>query len=82
LKTRELLNWLVVATAPRQRRTCGVERPLVEAMGGIATVTTFDDAGIFSSSDGLVLRSVDGDEFQITLVQTDFANRPSRKEFR
>jgi len=39
-------------------------------------VQSFEDAGIMSSADGLVLSTAEGDEFQIMVVQTRYAPPP------
>jgi len=41
----------------------------------VAEVVTFRDAGVLTYDRGLVVRMVDGSEFQVTLVQSRGARR-------
>ena len=47
----------------------------VESDPSCERVQDFEDAGIVSSAQGLVLQVEGGDEFQITVVQTRYAPR-------
>jgi ABC-type antimicrobial peptide transport system ATPase subunit len=39
---------------------------------GVAEISTFDNAGIMTMNAGLVVRMSNGDEFQVTIVQSVF----------
>ncbi|MEN6385967.1 MAG: hypothetical protein ABFD79_12330 [Phycisphaerales bacterium] len=37
---------------------------------GITRVRTFEEAGVLTTNNGLVIRTEDGSEFQITIIQS------------
>lgn len=45
-------------------------RDMVDESQEIARATTFEDAALLTSNRGVVLRTADGSEFQITIVQS------------
>lgn len=44
------------------------------AAGGIASVVSFDRAGLLTSNEGIVVRLADGSEFQVTVVMRSGAS--------
>ena len=49
-----------------------IAREMVDEAEGIASQVTYGDVMMLTSDDGLVIRTGGGDEFQITIVQTEF----------
>lgn len=47
-----------------------IARDIAENLDGITKVTSFDDAALLTSNEGLIVRTADGAEFQITIVQS------------
>ena len=45
-------------------------RDLVDETQEVTRAATFDDAALLTSNKGLVLRTADGSEFQISIVQS------------
>ena len=45
-------------------------RDMVAEIEGITTVATFEDAALLTGNAGLVIRTADGSEFQITIVKS------------
>lgn len=41
-----------------------------DLLAGLAAVRTFEDSGVLTNDDGLVLRFEDGTEFQVTVVRS------------
>ena len=60
----ELLN-AATAADPEDRT---VELP--DGLAGLGRVRTYDEAGVFTRDEGLVVRMQDGSEFQVTIVQS------------
>lgn len=47
-----------------------IARDIAENLDGITKVTSFDDAALLTRNEGLIVRTADGAEFQITIVQS------------
>lgn len=47
-----------------------IARDIAGDFEGIAKATSFDDAALLTRNEGVVLRTADGAEFQITIVQS------------
>lgn len=46
-----------------------VARDLIDETQSLTEATSFEDAALLTSNEGLVIRTADGSEFQISIVQ-------------
>ena len=76
MDTREFTQWLAaVLEVERSWDGHGVGM-LTDHLGEyVERVQEFDEAGVLSSADGLLVRMENGDEYQIAVVQTSCAIR-------
>ncbi len=47
-----------------------IARDLIDEMEGVESIRSYDSVQMLTSDDGLVLRTADGREFQITIIQS------------
>ena len=52
------------------RTLADIARDIAENFAGITSATSFDDAALLTSNEGVIVRTKDGAEFQITIVQS------------
>ncbi len=73
MSTGEFTDWLRKALARSDfsdlgRRLLASGTPPID----VEMVADFRSAGILTANDGLVITTTDGDEFQVTIVQTHY----------
>lgn len=66
----ELFGSMAYRAADDDEPELDVSPELYDPDQGIARVDSFDDAGVLTRSAGLVVRTRDGAEFQITVVRS------------
>lgn len=73
MSTGEFTDWLRKALATSDtRKRCDRVLVCVAPPIDVEKVSDFRSAGILTGNDGLVISTADGDEFQVTIVQTHF----------
>ena len=65
---QDALHELLNAASGADPEDRSVELP--DGLMGLGRVRTYDEAGVFTRDEGLVVRTQDGNEFQVTIVQS------------